>query len=64
MWEAEASDTTGGAPFSEKADGTDLSFGLGVSYSFTRNLSVRAEWERFDVDADVDLLSVGLVYRF
>jgi OOP family OmpA-OmpF porin len=64
-WEAEASDTTGGVPFSEEGEGTDLSFGLGLSYSFTRNLAARAEWERFEIDgADADLLSVGLVYRF
>lgn len=65
MWDAEASDTTAGAPFSAKTDGTDLSFGLGAAYNFTRNLGVRAEWERLKVeDADADLLSIGLVYRF
>lgn len=62
IWDAEASDSIGLA----KADGSDISFGLGVSYNFTRNLGVRAEWERFKVvnDADADLLSIGFVYRF
>jgi OOP family OmpA-OmpF porin len=65
IWEAEASDTTGGVPFSEKTDGTDISFGLGLNYQFTRNLGVRAEWERFKLDeADADLISVGIVWRF
>lgn len=65
IWEAEASDTTGGVPFSAKTDGTDISFGLGVNYQFTRNLGVRAEWERFKLDeADADLISVGIVWRF
>lgn len=65
VWEAEASDTTGGVPFSAKTDGTDISFGLGVSYNFTRSLGVRAEWERFKLDdADADLLSIGIVWRF
>ena len=65
MWDAEASDRTGGVPFSAKTDGTDLSFGLGATYNFSRNLGVRAEWERLKVeDADADLLSIGLVYRF
>jgi OOP family OmpA-OmpF porin len=65
IWEAEASDITGGEPFSDKADGTDISFGLGVGYNFTRNLGVRAEWERFEAsDADADLLSIGIVWRF
>ncbi|MGH8692495.1 MAG: outer membrane beta-barrel protein [Burkholderiales bacterium] len=65
VWESNASDTTGGLPFSNTADGTDLSFGIGVGYSFTRNLGVRAEWERFKLDnVDADLLSIGLVYKF
>lgn len=65
IWEAEASDTTGGVPFSQKTDGTDISFGLGLNYQFTRNLGVRGEWERFKLDeADADLISVGIVWRF
>ena len=65
IWDAEANDTTGGQPFSATDDGTDLSFGVGVSYNFTRNLGVRAEWEMFKAsDADASLISVGLLWRF
>lgn len=65
VWEAEASDTTGGVPFSDKADGTDLMFGIGLGYQFTRNLGVRAEYEMFAADeADAGLVSVGIVWRF
>ncbi|HEX7221435.1 MAG TPA: outer membrane beta-barrel protein [Burkholderiales bacterium] len=65
LWDAEANDTTGGAAFSAKEDGTDLSFGVGVGYHFTRNLGIRAEWEMFDTnDADASLLSVGVLWRF
>jgi OOP family OmpA-OmpF porin len=65
IWESEASDTTGGLPFSNQADGTDISFGLGVGYNFTRNLGVRAEWERFKLDdVDATLISLGVVWRF
>lgn len=65
MWEAEASDTTGGVPFSAQQDGTDLSFGIGLGYQFTRNLGVRAEWEMFTTeDAESNLISVGLLWRF
>jgi hypothetical protein len=51
-------------------------FGLGGEFDFTRNLGVRAEWQRYakmkvrnDVngvedDGDVDALTVGVVYRF
>jgi OOP family OmpA-OmpF porin len=65
MWDAEARDTTGGVPFSAQQDGTDLSFGIGLGYQFTRNLGVRAEWEMFTTeDAESSLISVGLLWRF
>lgn len=49
---------------------TNLKVGLGVQYAFTDALSVRAEIERYRINdavghkGDVDLASVGLVYRF
>lgn len=65
LWDAEASDTTGGVPFSATDDGVDLSFGIGVGYYFTRNLGVRAEWEFFETsNADANLISIGLLWRF
>jgi OOP family OmpA-OmpF porin len=60
MWEAEAS--AFGLTF--KDDGTDLTFGAGVQYDVSRNLGLRAQWQRYDVDSDADLLSIGLVYQF
>ena len=65
IWEVEASDTTGGLPASARADGSDISFGVGLSYDFTRQLGLRAEWEMFQVEyVDASLLSIGLVWRF
>jgi len=43
--------------------GTELHYGLGATYNFTKNLGLRAEWERVN-DAEVDMLSVGVQYRF
>lgn len=63
-WEAEANDTTGGVPFSAKDDGTDLSFGFGAQYNFSKQVGMRAEWERFDANADIDFLSLGIVVGF
>ena len=64
-WEDKASDVTGGQPFSDKIDGTDLSFGFGARFHITRNVSARVEWERFRVDkTDADLFSVGAVFKF
>lgn len=46
-------------------DSTDLTYGVGVQYDITRNLGARAQWQRYDTDpTEVDLLSVGVVYRF
>jgi OmpA-OmpF porin, OOP family len=55
------------------ADNTnsDLTFGAGVRYNFTRNIGVRAEWQRYsDVGGgsvgkgDIDVLSVGAIWKF
>lgn len=49
---------------------TNYKFGLGVQYDLTESLGLRAEAERYRVNdaignrGDVDLYSVGLVYRF
>jgi OmpA-OmpF porin, OOP family len=45
-------------------DKTELTYGVGVQYDFTRNLGVRGQWQRYDTDNEVDLLSIGIVYRF
>lgn len=48
----------------------DYKYGLGVQYDFTESLGMRAEAERYRINNavgnkdNVDLLSVGLVYRF
>jgi OOP family OmpA-OmpF porin len=45
-------------------------FGVGLQYDFTQALAMRAELERYRIDdavdnkADIDLISIGLVYRF
>ena len=47
-------------------DGIDLTYGVGTNIHFTRKWSARLEWERFvDVgDSDVDLSSLGVIYKF
>jgi OOP family OmpA-OmpF porin len=63
-WESKAKDVTGGAPFSGKDDGGDLSFGFGGAYNLTKNFSLRAEWEQFEAVDKISLLSVGVAYKF
>ena len=50
---------------------TDLTFAFGARFDITRNLGIRAEWQRYlDVgggeigEDDVDVLSVGVLWRF
>lgn len=49
-----------------------VTYGLGGSYNYSKNIGIRAEWERFSKlgdaettgSADVNMLSLGLVGRF
>jgi OmpA-OmpF porin, OOP family len=69
--------TSGGIAFvpgvntSPKKSELNLKLGLGAQYDINQSIGVRAEWERASKvgdsstgEADIDLLSVGLVYRF
>ncbi len=51
---------------------TDLTFGFGARYDVTRETGVRAEWQRYknvggdDTGGkyDIDVISIGLIWRF
>lgn len=46
-------------------DGSDIFFGIGGQYEINQQVSIRGEWERYDLDdTDVDLLSIGVVIQF
>lgn len=53
-----------------KESGASYKVGLGLQYDFTDSLGMRVEGERYRLDdavgnmSDIDLLSLGLVYRF
>ena len=65
MWYSEATDVTAGFGFRSEEDGADLSVGLGASVAIGQRVSLRAEWERFDMsNVDVDLVTLGFAYRF
>jgi len=59
-----------GGGFNE--NNTDLTYGLGVEYGFTRNSALRGEWQRytdlggggFGAKNDLDVASLGVIYRF
>ena len=45
-------------------DKTELTFGIGAQYDFTRNLGVRAGWQRYNTDDEIDFISVGVLWKF
>jgi OmpA-OmpF porin, OOP family len=64
-------DDTSNFGFSASESNTDLTFGLGARYDFTRNLAVRAEWQRYtDLggpsigESDIDVISIGVLWKF
>lgn len=52
-----------GVSASAADDGSDIVFGIGAMFNFTRNLGLRAEWERYN-DSEIDVMSIGIQYRF
>lgn len=58
MW-----DTSGSA--SSGDNGTDLYYGVGLRYSFNKNLGLVADYELVDTENDsVSMISVGVRYKF
>ncbi len=62
---------TGGAPGYATGDdrGVDWTWGAGATANLTQNWQLRVDWDRYRMDFaggrdDVDLLSVGVQYRF
>lgn len=57
---------------SDKASETNVKFGIGAEYAFTKQVAVRGEFERYQGlgkeettgESDVDLVSIGLTYKF
>jgi OmpA-OmpF porin, OOP family len=44
-------------------NGTEFTFGLGLSYDFNQNFSARLEWQRY-TDLVIDTVMLGAVYKF
>ncbi len=56
MWDADVDAGAGGA----SSDGNDFTFGLGAVYHFTDNIGFRLEWDRYDADADLDMITLSI----
>ena len=57
---------------SQSETGTELTYGLGAKFNFTKNVGLRVQYQRYkDVGdeattgkSDIDLLSLGVVFKF
>lgn len=57
---------------SASPSGTDLVYGIGMKYNFTKQTGLRVEWEQYKNigdknktgESDVDLISVGIQFKF
>lgn len=59
-WDTDVS----GFSFSDDS-GTDFAYGAGAAFRLGDRVHIRGEWEVFDVDeADIDMFSLGLDFRF
>lgn len=64
-WEADGRLLTLAGPVPLSLDGEDPMGGVGADFNVTRHLTIRAEWELFQIaEGDLDVASVGLQYRF
>lgn len=70
-WKVDASATLNGVTVSADDTGTDLTYGVGVQFKITNNLSWRGEFETFKSvggdstgSSDVDLISASILYHF
>lgn len=59
-----ASASSGTVRASASGNETNVLYGLGLKYNFTKQFSVRGEWERFESDSAIDLFSIGVAYKF
>ncbi len=60
-----------GTGFERDENGTSFATGVGLKYDITKNVGIRLEWERFWQvgnstigESDVDLFTIGGLYRF
>ena len=41
-----------------------LTYGVGLQYDVSGNLGLRAQWQRYDTAEEIDLFSLGVVWKF
>ena len=66
-----SSNVLGTTPLTGKDTNTDLTFGVGLKFDITNNFALRGEWQRYSSlggsevgETDVDVLSIGVAFKF
>ena len=67
-WDADVTQELPVGSVSASQDGGDVFYGAGIEYAFTTNMQVRLEYERYeledDIDPEMDVASVSFQYMF
>lgn len=67
-WDADYKQELAGVSVSTSQDGGDVFYGAGIEYAFSSNVQMRLEYERYelddDIDPDMDVASVSVQYMF
>ena len=42
----------------------EFTFGIGLQYDANRNVGARLQWQRYTTDPDIDLITIGVVFKF
>jgi OOP family OmpA-OmpF porin len=45
-------------------DSTELTWGLGAQMNLSPTFGLRAQWQRYETDEEVDVVSLGLLWKF
>jgi OOP family OmpA-OmpF porin len=45
-------------------DSTELTWGLGAQMSLSPNFGLRAQWQRYETDEEIDVISIGALWKF
>jgi OOP family OmpA-OmpF porin len=45
-------------------DSTEFTWGVGAQMNLSPNFGLRAQWQRYETDAEVDVISLGLLWKF
>ena len=64
-WKSESNENDNGVLGTEKDDGTDLLYGIGIEYKLSETTAVVAGYDRFTYDdSNITDMSIGIKYRF